>query len=86
MTAVIVITVLLLVAASCLAAWRVLKGPDDASRAIVGDLFFFCAIAIFIVTAASRPTAVLFDVVLLASLSGLLATIALARLLTRGQR
>lgn len=65
---------------------RVALGPDDATRAVVSDLLFFCAIAIFALTGAWRGTTVLFDVLLLATLSGILATVALARMLTRGER
>jgi multicomponent Na+:H+ antiporter subunit F len=65
---------------------RIALGPDDATRAVVADLLYFCAIAIFVLSALLRDTAVLFDVTLIATLSGILATVALARMLTRGQR
>jgi multisubunit Na+/H+ antiporter MnhF subunit len=53
---------------------------------VVGDLLFFCAIAVFVLISVLRSTEVLYDVVLLATLCGILATAALARMLTRGQR
>lgn len=81
-----VVAVAVLVASAVLALVRLVRGPDDASRAVVGDLLFFCAIGIFVVVGAVRGTAVLFDVAVLATLSGVLATMALARLLTRGTR
>lgn len=86
MTVLATIAVVVLVVSSALGALRVALGPDDATRAVVGDLLFFCAIAIFAVTAVLRDTSVLFDVLLLGSLSGVLATAAFARMLTRGER
>lgn len=65
---------------------RVALGPDDATRAVVADLLFFCAIAIFVLASLLGDTTVLFDVTLIGTLTGMLATIALARMLTRGQR
>lgn len=86
MTVLAVIAVSLLVVSSVLGALRVALGPDDATRAVVGDLLFFCAIAIFAVTGVIRETSVLFDVLLLGTLSAVLATAAFARMLTRGER
>lgn len=80
------LAVAVLVASSLLGIVLVARGPDDATRAVVGDLLFFCAIAIFAVTGMLRGTSVLFDVVLLATLCGILATAAFARMLTRGAR
>jgi multicomponent Na+:H+ antiporter subunit F len=71
---------------SALGTVRLVLGPDDASRAVVGDLLFFCATAVYVLVSVLRPTAVLYDVVLLATLCGILATAALARMLTRGDR
>lgn len=65
---------------------RIARGPDDATRAVVADLLFFCAIAIFVLAGMLRETAVLFDVALVATVSGVLATVALTRMVTRGER
>lgn len=86
MTVLATIAVVVLVASSLLGTVRVALGPDDATRAVVGDLLFFCALAIFVVTSVMRSTSVLFDVVLLGALCGILATAAFARMLTRGSR
>ena len=86
MTALLTAAVVVLIAAALLAVYQVARSRDDASRAVVGDLLFFCGIGIFVATGLLRTTAVLFDVVLLATLSGVLATAALARMLTRGER
>jgi multicomponent Na+:H+ antiporter subunit F len=86
MTVLATVAVVILVVSAVLGIVQVARGPDDASRAVSGDLLFFCAVAIFLVTGMLRSTSVLFDVALLATLSGVLATAALARMLTRGRR
>jgi multicomponent Na+:H+ antiporter subunit F len=85
-TITIIVSLAVVVVAAVAGLVRVALGPDDATRAVVADLLFFCAIAIFVLAALLRDTAVLFDVTLIATLTGILATIALARMLTRGQR
>ncbi|MFN2319821.1 MAG: transporter [Dermatophilaceae bacterium] len=64
----------------------VLRAESDASRAVLGDLLFFCAAAVFIPIAALTDSAVVFDAALLATLLGILATLALGQMLTRGRR
>lgn len=65
---------------------RVVTAGDDASRAAASDLIFFCAIATFVLLGSLADFSVLFDVMMIASLVGILATVALARILTRGRR
>ncbi|MGA8044995.1 MAG: monovalent cation/H+ antiporter complex subunit F [Dermatophilaceae bacterium] len=62
------------------------RANSDASRAVIGDLLFFSAIAAFILIAAISGSAVVFDVALIAVLLGILATLALGQMLTRGRR
>ena len=62
------------------------RSNSDASRAVIGDLLFFSAIAAFILVAAVSSSAVVFDVALIATLLGILATMALGQMLTRGRR
>lgn len=76
-----------LVAAAVLAGLvRIATATDDASRAVVGDLVFFSAVALLILYGMIQGSAAVVDAALLASLLGILATIALARILTRGRR
>lgn len=65
---------------------RIATATDGASRAVVGDLVFFSAVALLILLGMVKESAAVVDAALLASLLGILATIALARILTRGQR
>jgi multicomponent Na+:H+ antiporter subunit F len=62
------------------------RANSDASRAVIGDLLFFSAIAAFILVAAITDSAVVFDVAVIATLLGILATLALGQMLTRGRR
>lgn len=72
--------------AAALGLVAVLRSDSDASRAVLGDLLFFCAAAAFIPIAALTDSAVVFDAALLATLLGILATLALGQMLTRGRR
>lgn len=86
MTFIVWTTVLLLVVATVLGLVRVVTARDEASRAAVGDLVYFAALSIFVVVGMTTGTAVLFDVASLAALLAIVATVALARILTRGRR
>ncbi|OAH63905.1 hypothetical protein AYJ66_10030 [Dietzia cinnamea] len=65
---------------------RAVRGPGDANRAVMADLSYFCAVALFVLFVIRQGSAVALDVVMLGSLIGILSTVALARLLSRGQR
>lgn len=86
MTWLVVAAIVVVLFSSALGSVQIARGPDDATRAVVGDLLFFCALAVFILVGVLNSTTVLYDVVLLATLCGILATAALARMLTRGDR
>ncbi|WP_153395911.1 monovalent cation/H+ antiporter complex subunit F [Ornithinicoccus halotolerans] len=86
MTVIIWGTVALLATAALLGLVQVMTAPNDASRAVVGDLIYFCAVGIFIMIALEYESVVIFDVASVAALLGILATIALSRILTRGRR
>lgn len=86
MTVIIWTTVALLSVAALLGLVQVMTAPNDASRAVVGDLIYFCAVGIFIILASRYDSVVIFDVAAIAALLGILATIALSRILTRGRR
>lgn len=86
MSGLVVAAMVVVLLSSALGTVRLLRGPDDATRAVVGDLLFFCAIAVFVLLSVLSSTAVLYDVALLATLCGILATAAFARMLTRGDR
>lgn len=64
----------------------IIRADSDASRAVISDLLFFAAIGVFVPIAALMRSAVTFDVALLASILGILGTLALGQMLTRGRR
>lgn len=65
---------------------RVFTATDSATRAVVGDLVFFSCVGILIIQGLLHNSAVAVDAALIASILGILATVALARILTRGRR
>lgn len=65
---------------------QVAIAKDEASRAVVGDLVFFIAVGMLVLIGMVKQSAAVVDAALLAALLGVLATIALARILTRGRR
>ena len=65
---------------------RIVLGPDDATRIVLADMVFFGALALFTLFVMWRGSAVAVDVVLLGSLIGVLSTVALARMISRGRR
>lgn len=78
---------LTLVALSMLAAaYRVVRGPRDADRAVASDLLFFGFIGLIVLIGVRVASSVVFDLALVATVIGFLATLSLARLLTRGKR
>ncbi len=86
MTVIVVTTIIILTLSAVCGIIRLVTAPDEGTSAAVSDLIYFCAIAIFIAGAMLRDTAVLFDVASVSALFGILATIALARILSRGRR
>lgn len=86
MTLIVWITALILLLAAILGLVRVMTARDDASVAAVSDLAYFCAVGIFLVVGTAAGSTVLLDVASLAALVGILATVSLARILTRGSR
>ncbi len=80
------VTIVILTLAALVGLVRLITTPDEATSAALSDLIYFTAIGIYIASAAVRDTSVLFDVASVSALFGILATVALARILTRGRR
>lgn len=80
------IAVAILSVAIVLGLVRIATATDGASRAVVGDLVFFSAIGVMLLMGMVVESAAISDAAMLASLLGVLATIALGRILTRGRR
>ncbi|MBA2276352.1 MAG: pesticidal protein Cry26Aa [Chloroflexia bacterium] len=80
------IGLVLIVAAFAISLLRVVLGPSLADRAVAVDVCFFSVVAVFALLAARNELAAFADAVLIASLVGFLATVSLARLVSRGRR
>lgn len=65
---------------------RIATATDGASRAVVGDLVFFCAVALLVLFGVVKESAAVVDAAMLAALLGILATVALSRIVVRGHR
>jgi multicomponent Na+:H+ antiporter subunit F len=78
--------VLVLAASVVVAGVRMFRGPNDANRAIASDLLFFAVIGLFALFGVLTMTPTVFDLVLIGTLVGFLATLSLARALTKGRR
>lgn len=76
----------ILAGAIVIGLYLVTTASDLGTRAIVGDLVFFAALGVLVLLGTLNDSAVVVDAALLASLLGILATIALARIITRGRR
>lgn len=63
--------------------WRMAVGPTNADRAVAADLAFFVLIGVLALAAVRFDQPVFFDLVLVATLVGFIASLALARLIDR---
>lgn len=82
----LIVSTMIIAASMVVAVVRAIQGPDDSTRAVMADLTYFCAIALFVIFVIREGSEVALDVVMLGSLLGVLSTVALARLLSRGRR
>lgn len=68
------------------ATWRLWAGPTDADRALAVDYGFVVVVAGIAVLAVRLRAPALLDLVLVATLVGFLATVAVARLIAERSR
>lgn len=59
---------------------------DDATKGVVADMIFYLMLAGYLVWTLVWPTSIVYEVVLLGSLLGLLSTVSVARILSKGRR
>ena len=86
MIIVVNICIVILAAAVIVGLVRVLTAKDLGSRAIVSDLMYFSAIGMLTMFGILVSSSIVLDAIFLASMVGILATMALSRILTRGLR
>ena len=70
--------------ASTLCLWRLLRGPDLVDRVLTLDTLYVNAVALTILLGLRLDTPLLFEAALLVAMLGFVATVALARYLSRG--
>lgn len=60
---------------------------DELSRAVMADLIFYAVVTIFLVWSIWTPTMIGYEIAILAGLvCGVIPTISMARIITRGRR
>lgn len=67
-----------------LCAWRLLRGPDTVDRLLALDTMAVDTVALVILLGLRWGTPLLFEAALLIAMLGFVATVSLARFLTRG--
>ncbi len=82
----LVLSVVLLGASVVVGLACVITARDDASRAVVSDLVYFAAVGVLAVFGVLVGSAVVDDAVMIGALLGVLATVSLSRIITRGRR
>lgn len=80
------LAVALLVVAALVSAYRIVKGPLDADRAVSGDLLTFSILGMLVLFGVRTQNPFTFDLVLVAAIVAFLSGMSLARALTRGKR
>lgn len=76
--------VLVLAVAMALAAWRLLRGPTLPDRVLALDALYVDALALLVVLGLWLGSGVYFELLLLIGLLGFIGTVALAKMLMRG--
>ncbi|KAA8719007.1 cation:proton antiporter [Corynebacterium spheniscorum] len=85
----IISTVLVLIIAISLASalLLILTAKDYITRAVVADMVFYSMVALYIIWTMNYSTSIAFDIMLLAALlAGVLPTLSMARILSKGRR
>ncbi|RHZ95199.1 K+/H+ antiporter subunit F [Cereibacter sphaeroides] len=75
----------LLALASCLACWRLLRGPRAQDRVLALDTLYVTAMLFFVVAGMRLGTTFFFEVSLVIGVLGFVATVSLAKFLIRGE-
>ena len=76
--------VLVLAVAMALAGWRLLRGPTLPDRVLALDALYVDALALLVVLGLWLGSGVYFELLLLIGLLGFIGTVALAKMLMRG--
>ena len=65
----------------------ILRSPDVFTRAVISDLIFYSMICMFLTWTLTNPTSIGYEVALLAAIAGgVLPTLSMARIISKGRR
>ena len=70
--------------AMALTAWRLLRGPEPTDRVLALDTLYVNTVGLVIVLGLWHGSTLLFEAALLIAMLGFVATVALARYISRG--
>lgn len=70
--------------AMALTAWRLLRGPEPTDRVLALDTLYVNTVGLVIVLGLWHGSSLLFEAALLIAMLGFVATVALARYISRG--
>lgn len=84
----IIISICIVIAGISLLANLVLliSVQKDTSRAVLADMVFYTMAFVFLLWALLNPTSITYEVALLAGLLGLISTVSVGRILSKGRR
>ena len=80
------LAIVMVAVAVVLALVRMLRGPHTGDRAIAADLVFFSFIALLALIGVRVGSPFVYDLVVVATLVGLVSALSLARLMSGGRR
>ncbi|MBN9643757.1 monovalent cation/H+ antiporter complex subunit F [Corynebacterium mendelii] len=64
----------------------IIATKNDTSKAVLADAVFYPMVGIYVVWTMMHPSSITYEVVLLAGLLGLLSSVSMARILSKGRR
>lgn len=65
----------------------ILRTRDFLTRAVLSDMIFYSMIAMYLIWVLNNPTSIAFEIALLAAvLGGVLPTLSMARIISKGRR
>ena len=82
----ILVLVIGALAATALATFRIIKGPQHADRIVALDIFLAAAVALCVAAALATSRTVFLDVAIGLALVGFVATVGWTRMVDRGGR
>lgn len=65
----------------------IIRTKDDLARAVMADLVFYGMIAMYVVWSMNNDSSITYDIVLMAAVTaGVLPTLSMARIISKGRR